>query len=252
MKRKKFSDVEWLEFDLLSNIPEISHAVFLRHGGISENEFAQLNFGIDLGDSDINLEHHQIIASTILKIPSGIVSGKQCHGVEIKDIKSPQSAERPECDALTSSVKGIGLMITHADCQAAIFYDPINKAIANVHSGWRGSVQNIYGKVVGHLKKKYGTNPKDLIVCIGPSLGPESSEFVNYKTELPESFWEFQSKSNYFDFWKISHHQLINAGILNNHIEIAKIDTYANPKDFYSYRREKITGRHATIVALNK
>ena len=129
-------------------------------------------------------------------------------------------------------------------------YDKKQKAIAIAHSGWRGSTLNIYKKTIETMKKRYHSKPEDILVCISPSLGPDSAEFQNYKTELPESFWQFQIQPYYFDFWKISRWQLEEAGILPHHIEIAGMDTLSNPTDFFSHRRDKPSGRNATIAFL--
>lgn len=149
-----------------------------------------------------------------------------------------------------TDVKGLGLLITHADCQAAIFYDPVHRALANVHSGWRSSVQNIYLETIHKMRERYGSRPEDLRVGISPSLGPEAAEFRDFKTLFPEPFWSFQTKAEYFNFWEISRWQLISAGVLPHHIEIAGICTYSTPKDWFSYRREPCSGRHGTIAAL--
>ena len=110
-------------------------------------------------------------------------------------------------------------------------------------------MENIYQKTVDSLKKM-GSDPRDLIVCISPSLGPNFAEFVHYKKELPQSFLEFKKKECLFDFWEISRSQLMQEGVLPSHIEIASLCTYENKEDFFSYRRDKITGRQATIAKL--
>jgi YfiH family protein len=141
-------------------------------------------------------------------------------------------------------------MISHADCQAAIFYDPIQKAIANVHSGWRGNIQNIYASTILKMQQMYGSKPQNLLVCISPSLGPQSAEFTNFQNELPEAFWKFRTPPHHFDFWQISQYQLEESGVLPSHIQIAEIDTLSNPQDYFSYRHSKICGRNATVCAL--
>lgn len=139
----------------------------------------------------------------------------------------------------------------HADCQAALLYDPVQKAIGNVHCGWRGSILNIYEEVVMQMNALYGSQPRDILVCISPSLGPMAAEFIHFKKELPESFWKYQVKPTYFDFWEISKRQLLEVGILEKNIEIAGMCTYTNQKDFFSYRRNKLTGHHGTCIALS-
>jgi polyphenol oxidase len=248
MIRKERNGIQWLEFDLLSNIPCLKHGVFLRDGGKSKGPYASLNLSYNVGDNTDNVNENQKTAADSMGLRY-ISWSNQNHGTEINEI-SIETPAPTEGDALATDFCGVGIMITHADCQAALFYDPEHRIIANAHAGWRGSVQNIYAHTVEFLGRKYASKPENLLVCISPSLGPQSAEFVNYRQELPENFWEFQVKPNYFDFWAISKMQLTQCGVLPEHIEVAEIDTYTNPKDFFSYRREKITGRNATVIML--
>lgn len=248
MIRKKYNNIEWLEFELLSEIKDLRHGVFLRHGGMSGPPFNSLNFGYTSGDDRSVVVHNRNQILHILNIPK-LMTGKQNHGKRVELVNS--SYEPVEfCDGLITQEKNLGLLMTHADCQAAIFYDPCHKAIANVHCGWRGNVQNIYRETVLAMKEKIGTQPQDLIVCISPSLGPDAAEFKNYKEEFPTSFWGYQFKPNYFNLWEIARDQLENEGILPHHIEIASLCTFSHMEDFFSYRRDKITGRNATVVSL--
>jgi hypothetical protein len=252
MQLKEENGVKWLEFDLLTSLPRLKHGVFLRHGGYSLTPYSSLNLGPYVGDDPVALAANQKIVKNILQLPS-LVWAYQEHGTKISTITNPQHSpqyEAPHADALATSKSGIGLMIGHADCQAAIFYDPVHHAVVNVHAGWRGSVLNIYAEAIVFMHAHYGSQPQDLLVCISPSLGPQDAQFVNYQTELPQSFWEFQVKPAYFDFWAISTMQLLEKGILPQHIEIAQISTYSHSEDYFSYRRERITGRHGTVVML--
>ncbi len=172
---------------------------------------------------------------------------RQVHGDRVV---VAQADEAPEADGLMTNEPQLCLTIKHADCQPAIFYDPTLKVLASVHSGWRGSVQNIYHKTVEQMKQTYGVKPENLLVSIGPSLGPEKAEFIHYKTELPESFWKHQTALNHFDFWAISREQLTQAGVLDHHIEILGLCTYSDKENFYSYRRDKTRLRHYTLAAL--
>jgi purine-nucleoside/S-methyl-5'-thioadenosine phosphorylase / adenosine deaminase len=251
MQRKNDGAVEWLEFDLLQAIPGLRHGVFLRHGGVSQPPFGALNVKEGLGDADQNVQTNlQRVQRTLGA--DRLICATQVHGRELAEIDSVKSAERPVCDGLFTSEPGIGLIIRQADCQAAIFYDPRHHAVACVHSGWRGSVQNIYAETVRRMSNRYQSRPEELLVCISPSLGPDRAEFVNYRTELPEAFLEFQIRPNYFDFWEISRRQLIESGVQPSRIEIAQICTYNAPADFFSYRRDGVTGRHSTAVVLSR
>jgi polyphenol oxidase len=246
---KKQGNIEWLEFDLLQGHP-LRHGVFLRHGGHSKEAFESLNVSYDVGDKEEYVTQNIDQVKDILGV-SKLTWAKQCHGKDISLINQYSPNEIHNCDALSTSTPGMALMIKHADCQAAIFYDPVQKVVSVVHSGWKGSVQNIYAHTVEFMKLNYNSKPENLLVCISPSLGPEDSEFINYKIELPKSFWKYQFKPDYFDFWAISEDQLKKAGVLANHIEIMRMSTRANEKDCFSFRRNKVTGRHGTVACLS-
>ncbi len=254
MNRKKLNDLEWLEFDLLANTGKVWHAVFLRSGGFSGGQFASLNVCLEVGDVPENVNANLKCIQEHLKatIPAWnrLVGSNNVHGkaLGLVDHKSPNLL--PNCDGLLTQTPGISIITQHADCQVALFYDPINHAAATVHAGWRGSAVNIYAHAIAQMQHYFHSHPADLLVCISPSLGPLKAEFINYRTELPQIFWPFQVRPNYFDFWAISEWQLKEAGIQPEHIEVARISTYENSADFFSYRRDRVTGRNATCITL--
>jgi hypothetical protein len=253
MRKLAENGLEWLEFDLLAEIPGLKHGVYLRSGGFSEGAFKSLNLSYDVGDNA------SFVNQNVAKLHShfqdnnqqkALKWGHQCHGKQVAYIDERSSAEIGFCDSLMTATPNLTLLIKHADCQAAIFYDPKNHAIANVHAGWRGNVINIYAETIAAMQRQFGSKPSDLLVCISPSLGPEEAEFINYKSEFPEEMWSFQVRPHFFDLWAYSEYQLQQAGILPHHIEIARICTKSNPHDYFSYRRDKVTGRNATCVGL--
>ncbi len=220
MKRKKKDLVEWLEFELLADIPGLVHGVFLKN------------------TADATMR--EILGVDTWTLP------KACHGATV--LKASEQAQ--VCDGLITQETSRALAIRHADCQAAIFYDPVQRAIGNIHCGWRGNVQNIYAQAVLQMQREFNSHPADLLVCISPSLGPAAAEFKNYREEFPESFRRFQVQPNYFDLWEVSRQQLLELGVLPHHIEIAGICTYSHPEDFCSYRLNKTSERNTTCVAL--
>ncbi|MEM7175584.1 MAG: peptidoglycan editing factor PgeF [Chlamydiota bacterium] len=240
MKKKVQGKIEWLEFDLLQAFPEVSHGVFLRGDHFNLGEQGKIA--------------DQLRALRILGFKQGVKLAPQVHGKELWVIEETKNmlAVKKGRDGLITKCKQVGLMIRHADCQAAIFYDPATTSLAVVHCGWRGNVHNIYENTVAMMKKNYQVKPKDLRVCIGPSLGPKAAEFKHYRKELPMHFWQDRVAPTYFDLWEISRKQLLAAGVLKNHIEVAETCTYSSSQSFFSYRRDpKNPGRHATIAGLN-
>lgn len=249
MKRHTNGTVAWLTFDLFAEYPALVHGVFLRQGGVSSAEFSSLNFGYCQGDLAENVDENKRRALTALGITE-CCRVWQKHGMRIVTACPKGKKDPEEGDGLTTDHLNLGLAILHADCQAAIFYDPTHHALSVIHCGWRGNVQNIYRETVKTMCSLYGSKPEDLLVGISPSLGPTASEFIHYRTEFPFAFHPFQIKPHYFDLWAISHCQLTECGILPHHIEIAEICTFSNPQDYFSYRRVKASGRHATLACL--
>ena len=248
MIRRKKKEIEWLEFELLADEPGLVHGVFLRHGGVSKGAFGSLNAGGGSGDSVEHVQENRRRIGDALGVQRWI-GGKQVHGADVV-CATHADEDLGACDGILTSVSQMGLLIKHADCQAAIFYDPLHKALACVHAGWRGNVLNIYRAAVNKMQAIYGSRSENLLVGVSPSLGPKHAEFIHYEKELPREFWRFQVKPQYFDLWAIARNQLEECGILPGHIQIAEICTYANQGDFFSYRRDKTTGRHATMAAL--
>ncbi len=217
----------WLEFEMLAQEKRLVHGVVLRDAR------AQV-----------------FPEESVKKLNSGdFVSGLQVHGSRVVFVKD-RNCQAGECDGLITAQLGLALRVKHADCQAAIFYDPVHVAVGTVHSGWRGNVKNIYRATIEGMQREFGSKPQDLLVGISPSLGPKHAEFKHYKEEFPEEFWAFQVEPNYFDLWAIAEHQLQKCGVLPHHIEIARMCTYENVQDCFSYRRDKVKSGHVTFARL--
>jgi YfiH family protein len=261
--------LQWLEYDLLEPFPHLLHATFTRHGGVSNGRFSTLNLGEGTADNHESIRVNREHVRKALGLEK-IVYPHQEHGVVIQRVTSKNQEQTFHADALYTTEKNIGLAGTHADCQVAIFYDPVHEAIAIAHCGWRGNAQNIYARLIETLHRDLGTQPHNLIVSVSPSLGPCHSEFVNYKQEFPKELWDFSveklypiktngdkyptltphQRQNHFDLWRIGRSQLEKAGVLPKNIEMAELCTHCETEDYFSHRAEKDTGRNATIIAL--
>ena len=226
------------------------HGIFNRHGGVSPAPWDTSNVSYGLGDSSDNVSANRQQIKNALGCKS-LVSAKQVHGNRVYTV-----SERPEddleidgFDGLVTNVPGVGLMIQQADCQAVLLFDPENKAIGIAHVGWRGSVADIIAETVFAMSRAFSSEPIDILAAISPSLGPCCGEFVNFRTELPEALHGYQVRPDYFDFWAISRDQLTAAGVRPENICCAQICTCCN-HDYFSYRRDRNTGRFASVIGL--
>ncbi|MBT8356256.1 MAG: peptidoglycan editing factor PgeF [Deltaproteobacteria bacterium] len=246
----------FLQFPNLSEFSEISHGIFTRKNGYSNAPYKSLNTSYSSGDDIRNVTLNRLAIAKCFR-GNELVFAKQVHGAKVMSFSKKNTSVAsgsydgsPECDAMITDIKKKSLVIQVADCQSIVMFDPVLKVVANVHSGWRGSIKNIIGQTISAMKKKFATNPNHIISGIGPSLGPCCAEFVNYRNEIPEKLWTYKNDSNYFDFWALSSKQLCDAGVLKENIYSSEICTRCNTDLFYSFREEGITGRFAAVIGL--
>ena len=251
------NSIPFYRFHLLSRFAELEQIVFTRLGGVSLPPFASLNVSYDTGDESLRVrENLQRIRNTAAC--SSLIYARQSHSSNLMVLREyPHWDPRANYalygkDGFFTQLPGLMMMIKVADCQAILLYDPKIKVAGIIHAGWRGSANNIASKAIQLMVSQYNCNPPDIIVGVGPSLGPCCSEFRNWKQELPPEFSRFQLRANHFDFWAITQLQLIEAGVLKENIEIAGLCTKCHPEVFYSYRGEGRTGRFAVVLGIKE
>ena len=244
-----------LEFPLLlASSPGLKHGIYTRLGGVSGGAFSSLNAAFDVGDEPSAVEkNRRRIQGDMGGTPPVFL--RQHHGTRVACIGGEKQRERAAeaplyADAVITNQPGLLLVIQVADCQAVIIYDPVQQVVANVHSGWRGSIGNIVGKTVEKMQRIFGCRPENLTAGIGPSLGPCCAEFVHYRDEIPPSLWRYRVDGFHFDFWSMSIDQLKGAGLAERSIDAAGLCTRCRTDLFYSYRAEKTTGRFAAVAGL--
>lgn len=247
----------FFSFSAFARYTGILHGVFTRDGGYSAPPFHSLNVGIAVGDEpDTVAQNRKTVAECLGN--ADLVFLRQTHGNDVVIFdKDATDASRPEdpppcADAMISNIPGKMLAIQVADCQAVMLYDPVQQVVANVHSGWRGSIQNIAGKCLDMMKSRFGCRPADIIAGVAPSLGPCCSEFIHYKAEIPETFWRYKDRRRHFDFWSVTRDQLAAEGLLPENIELSNLCTRCNDHLFYSYRKTNQTGRFVSIIGINQ
>lgn len=199
------------------------------------------NMKFSQGDPKETLENRIKFLHNLNISLDSIVDANVQHGIKIrsvgkKDLKEGayEDTTALKVDGLITNEPGTFLFLTIADCLPITIYDPNNKVICLVHAGWRGLDEEIAAQAVNNMQKEFNTNPKDLIVYIGPSIGP-----CHYKKDL----------------WQQAENQLINLGVLKENIENSKICTYENT-EYFSHRKaddEKLDQdyRFATILGIN-
>ena len=155
-------------------------------------------------------------------------------------------------DAFITTLPGVAIGVRTADCVPILMYDPVHRVIAAVHSGWKGTVLMISKSTVNLMRERFGTNPEDLRVVIGPAIGPDSFQVGEEVAErfkdagFPMStIWSFQgpgdgspmSGGHHIDLFQTNRWILEECGIRPENIQVHDIDTNLDPS-FFSARRE--------------
>jgi YfiH family protein len=117
--------------------------------------------------------------------------------------------------------------------------DPKRRVIGAVHAGWRGSAADIAGKAVRRLAAEYETNPIDLIVAIGPSIGQCCFEVGPEVAAEFEPYVQGSASRDHVDLVEVNVRQLVAAGVEPGNIEVSGLCTACSPEQFHSWRRDR-------------
>ncbi|MFC1810138.1 peptidoglycan editing factor PgeF [Patescibacteria group bacterium] len=233
---------------------EIIKQIFTREGGASHPPYDSLNVRFGIGDNEDDVLENRRRICEELRIEMGqLVSLNQVHSDRLLYVDELVQGEIDGYDAMITDVNEIFLMIQVADCQAVMIWDPKAEVVANVHNGWKGSVQNIVGKTVHKMIEDFGCEPKNIKVEVSPSLGPCHAEFSDPYNELPKELHEFIDENNHVDFWKTTEKQCMDEGIKRKNIKIAQICTVCNKNKYFSHRADinkQGTGRFASVIGM--
>lgn len=257
----KNEEIKYYSFDnLISH--NVTQAIFTRRGGVSPEPWNGLNMGISVGDQRDNVIANRERVFEVMDRPIGSLSDSWLvHGKDVLEWEQPRSIGMdgsPKADIIITNNPEVTLFMRYADCVPVFIYDPINKAIALVHAGWKGTVQKVGKVAVDALSNRYGSDPKDLIAGIGPSISVEKYEVGKEVVDAVEASFSNRSAEvlikfgmrYHFDLWSANQIVLQEAGVIN--IEISKLCTATNPNDWFSHRGENgKTGRFGAMIGLN-
>ena len=249
------NEVPVIRFKCLDKYDWVMLAFSTRLGGVSNDiEYLKsLNFGWDRGDRIENVrENYKKICKSIGGDYHKLILSDQVHDTNVLYVDEKYEAgndiekRMSGVDGLTTDKKGLILATSYADCVPLFFVDTLNKAIASSHSGWRGTVGQIGRKTIEFMKKKYGSNEKDIICIVGPSICQECYEVSkdvideikkSYESSVwKDIFYEKEDGKYQLDLWAANYHQLKRIGIPHEHIYISGVCTCCNSDILYSHR----------------
>lgn len=247
--------VSFFESEKLSGQKEIIHFFSTRNCGVSKGVFTSLNFGTHHGEEE-NMRTNLALLSDALSLDYEMfVIPTQTHGNNIGVVGQLNCRSVFEnTDALITNVPSIILAVKTADCVPILLFDSVKKVIGAVHSGWRGTAQNIIGKTIAEMTSVFGSQPSDIIAAIGPCIGKENYEVgieviqkIKLITSDPKAVLNFENASDgkaYLDLTIANFQLLIKAGLHPDNIDASGLCTFSIKNEFYSARRDgSKTGR---------
>lgn len=217
-----------------------------RLGGVSRPPFDSLNLAFHVGDDALHVKKNREFLQEDMGI-SKLVFMNQVHGDTVVFIKTGD--ETPTCDAMITDRPDIGLCVMVADCIPILFYDAVHQAIGVAHAGRVGSHLHIGEKCAQAMHKAFGTRMHELRIFMGPSIHACCYEVGSEVIGGFEKFVHIQDEKYFLDLQSYNRDAFLKLGVKPEHIEISQECTCDN-EDYFSYRRTKITGRFAGVIAL--
>ncbi len=148
-------------------------------------------------------------------------------------------------DAVVTSMRGVCIGVSTADCIPVLLYDEKTKSAAAIHSGWRGTVMRISAKTIRVMEQEYGTQPSDLKAVIGPGISLKNFEIGDEVYEaFAEAGFDMQTIAMrydkwHIDLWECNRQILLDCGVKAENIHIERICTYDNTQSLFSARVEQ-------------
>ena len=247
----------------LSKFQQINHGFFDKKGGKSTGIYKSLNCGVGSSDSKKNvLNNLKIVCKKINCSSKNLILLNQIHSSKFYFINKNYKFKKKKLngDALVTNVKKIALGVIVADCVPVLIYDKNLKIISAIHAGWKSVYKEIIKKVVKFLIKK-GSNTKNLVAVIGPSISEKSYEVQKdfkdkflKKDKQSKFFFKIRKNKTYFGLNKYVYYHLKKLGIKN--LEIIKKNTFDPKNNFFSARRsiqnkENDYGRNISVIMIN-
>nr|WP_256134026.1 peptidoglycan editing factor PgeF [Xanthomonas vasicola] len=250
--------------------PRIRALTTLRHGlGGSLAPFDTLNLGnrnSAEGDVPAQVERNRALLAEALALPSTPHWLRQVHGVGVVRVDAPPAApgstdgaanelpgaQEPVADAAVTSVPGVVLAILTADCLPVVFAAVDGNEVAAAHAGWRGLADGVLERSMAAMR----TPPQQLVAWLGPAAGPQVYEigqdvfdaFVAHDAQAQQAFVATRPGYWRVDLYALARQRLQQAGVPADAVYGGGLCTISDPQRFFSHRRDRRSGRMATLA----
>ena len=222
-----------------------------RNGGVSRGPYHSLNLGDHVGDDAHCVAQNRALLVSVLNLPSAPLWLNQVHGTEITRLPNNGTGPPPADGGITLEAGQVCAVMT-ADCLPVLLCDQAGTVVAAAHAGWRGLAAGVIENAVNAM----AVAPECLMAWLGPAIGPQAFEvgadvvdtFVEQHNEAQRAFRQVSQQHWLADIYELARLRLQTIGI--GQIHGGGYCTYSDSERFFSYRRDKITGRMAALIWL--
>ncbi|MDC7871044.1 hypothetical protein TH60_16250 [Pantoea ananatis] len=222
----------------------------LRQGGVSEGNWRSLNLGSHVGDKLHHVAANRERLIALAALPAMPQWLEQVHSIDVACLSAGGTAPL-QADACITRETGVVCAIMTADCLPVLFCSDDGREVAAAHAGWRG----LCGGVLENTLAQFQAAPGNIHAWLGPAIGPDAFEvgaevrraFMDHDPEAAAAFRPAGEKF-YADIWLLARQRLHAAGVKS--VSADSRCTFSEQDDFFSYRRDGITGRMATLIWL--
>ncbi len=227
--------------------PGIRAASTTRRGGVSEGRWATLNLGAHVGDDSAHVTANRASLARALRLPGAPVWLNQVHGSEVAILHGGEGAL--DADAAFTRVPGVVCAVMTADCLPVLFAARSGGAVAAAHAGWRGLAAGVLEATVACFD-----DPGQVDAWLGPAIGPAAFEvgaevreaFLDDDVDAEAAFRPGCAGHWLADIYRLARLRLTRAGV--RAVYEGGRCTFSEPGHFFSYRRDGITGRMASLI----
>lgn len=228
----------------------VQAVVTTRQGGVSLPPYDSLNLGDHVGDAPENVAQNRQRLITSARLPSMPLWLRQTHSTIVINSQSWQA--KTEADAIISTAQDRVCAVMTADCLPVLLCHRSGSEVAAIHAGWRGLCDGIIEQTVARL----AGSPADYLAWLGPAIGATQFEvgeevrnaFLAHSTDASVAFKTSRPGHFMADIYSLGRQRLNACGIADMYG--GDYCTVSQPEKFFSYRRDDVTGRMASLIWL--
>lgn len=265
MHIKEKGKVVYLTYPVFEKLPEFVHGFSTRLGGASQGIYSSMNLSFARGDDpEAVMENYKRLADAADIQVENMVASAQTHTINVRTVTAEDRGngilfpgKYPDVDGMVTDVPGVVLMTYYADCVPLYFVDPVRHAVGLSHSGWRGTVGKIGKATVEKMTQEFGSDPRDILAAVGPSICQDCYEvsedvILQFQSAFGQKYWKklFYRKENgkyQLNLWEANRLVFLESGISEEHIFMPGICTCCNPDFLFSHRASK--GKRGNLAA---